>query len=281
MRTHRSLSRPTRCSALLSAHTSNADGVDDEHTRADYERYLTLTRTPLREISDGDAQASHVIALKNLLTPDEVQLVLDLAEHAATSDPSVVFDRSSWSWPAAPDSTTEYVTPPPHWQVVFLQANHLLQTHLPAVARKLAAAARSVDAGEQWNATCGMSDAQVGIRCAEVHTQTRGGGLPDPQHRDHGSLITVDVMLSDSAAFEGGEFATYGPTGEKVHHAFERGTGLVFLSLKRHGVEPVLSGVRKVLVLEFWQGANVAAAGRDESHRWFGLERDGADSPAQ
>lgn len=245
----------------------DADGErSSEADRADYEAYLALTRTPLREVPDGEAQASHVIALEGLLSAEEAALVLGLAEQTALRDPGAVFDRSPWSWAGAPPAAAARAAP--HWQVVFLQAGHQLQARLPALAARLKRAAREVDEAQGWNATRGLSDAQLGIRCAEVHRQSAGGGLPDAQHRDHGSLITIDVMLSDSGSFEGGEFSTYDARGRRRGHVFERGTALVFLSLKRHGVTPVRSGVRRVLVLELWQGADVSVAGRDESQRW-------------
>ena len=44
------------------------------------------------------------------------------------------------------------------------------------------------------------------MRCAELHDVRAGGALRDPGHFDGGSVVTVDVMLSDD--FEGGEFLT-------------------------------------------------------------------------
>ncbi|KAJ1627001.1 hypothetical protein T492DRAFT_596211 [Pavlovales sp. CCMP2436] len=227
----------------------------------DYERYVALTRTPLHAVPDAEAEASEVLKIDGLLSAEEVRAVLACTSEA---DPSAVFDRSSWSAHLA-DEARE-----PHWQVVFLQADHVLQRRLPLIARKLRDAALSADAAH-WNATLGLGS-QLGIRCAELHRQSRGGGLPDPEHRDHGSLITIDVMLSDIGSFEGGSFTTFDADGRRVHHNFPTGSALVFLSLKRHGVTPITAGERRVLVVEFWQGANVSAAGRDENQRWFGLE---------
>jgi predicted 2-oxoglutarate/Fe(II)-dependent dioxygenase YbiX len=236
--------------------------------RAEYERYVALTRTSLREVPDAEAQASEVFTVDALLTAEEVREVLDVAEEVRMADPSAVFDRSSWSTQRGEAGAARE----PHWQVVFLQADHVLQTRLPHIARKLTDAVLAVDAA-RWNTTLGLGS-QLGIRCAEVHSQRRGGGLPDPEHRDHGSLITLDVMLSDpESAFEGGQFTTFGADGRRVPHRFPTGSALVFQSLKRHGVTPVTAGERRVLVVEFWQGANVSTAGRDENQRWFGLER--------
>lgn len=250
----------------------SASTDDEQAARLDYERYRDLFRTPLHEVCDDAAQASDVVRVENLLSAKEIEQLLELADSTAADDPSVVFDRSGWSG-AAGEAERK-----PHWQVVFLQANHVLQNELPHITRKLIEAARAADA-HAWNATGGLLDEHIGIRCAEVHTQQRGGGLPDPQHRDHGSLLTLDLMLSEEGAFEGGEFTTFDADGRRKSHDFSRGSALIFLSLKRHGVRPVVSGVRRVLVVEFWQGVDVARPGRDEGLRWYGLERAGAGEP--
>ena len=39
----------------------------------------------------------------------------------------------------------------------------------------------------------------------EHHEYTEGGRLTDPAHCDHGSLVTVDVMLADADDFDGGD----------------------------------------------------------------------------
>jgi hypothetical protein len=119
------------------------------------------------------------------------------------------------------------------------------------------------------------------------------GALIDPCHRDTGSLVTVDVMLSDpvNGDFTGGRFRTPQRTattaataataassattdtgttvscttssadtaaaGDAVlsydEHVFELGDVVVFVSHRRHGVSPVLTGQRCVLVMELWQ----------------------------
>mmetsp|Transcript_17775 Transcript_17775/g.45973 ORF Transcript_17775/g.45973 Transcript_17775/m.45973 type:complete len:296 (-) Transcript_17775:214-1101(-) len=257
--------------ALHALQARRHDHHDDLVARADYARYLQLCSTSLHEVDDEVAQASDVVRFDGLLSEDEVNQILKLADTTAATSPDVVFDRSSWS-DLLPASGMPGEEPESHWQVVFLQANHVLQTQLPAITSKLRHAARVADA-RTWNATLGVLDEHLGIRCAEVHTQKIGGGLPDPEHRDYGSLITLDVMLSDANAFEGGQFTTTGEAGRRETHAFSRGSALAFLSLKRHGVRPVTAGERRVLVVEFWQGVDVSVAGRDEGQRWLGMER--------
>ena len=49
------------------------------------------------------------------------------------------------------------------------------------------------------------------MRIVEYHTYEAGGKLVDPEHTDDGSLVTVDVLLSDR--FEGGHLETPTPGG--------------------------------------------------------------------
>ena len=69
-----------------------------------------------------------------------------------------------------------------------------------------------------------------------------------------GSVITVDIMLSDVAQLDGGIFHTLENDGaDLVPHEFERGDAMVFVSHKFHGVSGLRSGTRQVLVTELWQ----------------------------
>ena len=137
------------------------------------------------------------------------------------------------------------------WRTVFL--NHHLRRLLPDLHARLWAAARQVDAEQGWNVLDGGRRA-LALRCAEHHTVLHRGGLPIQRHYDHGSLITMDIMLSDTAAFEGGTFRTLEPDGSLLARPFERGDLNVFLSHKFHCVDPVTSGERQVFVCEWWEG---------------------------
>jgi hypothetical protein len=143
----------------------------------------------------------------------------------------------------------------------------------------------------------------IAPRCIEYHEVGAGGALADPQHYDHGSLLTLDIMLADGAAgdFEGGAFmaattnaaATDSPTpGAKGSSSssssssggaaaaaaaaaaapvFERQDfgcrdALLFVSHKKHMVQPVTAGVRRVLILEIWQGAERRCGHRCTRH---------------
>jgi hypothetical protein len=246
--------RATRAAAVaasLRGGELDAGPEEDQH-RADFEAYLRLQERPLHLLSVADAQATKVVRLPGLLDDDEMAALRELAEAAALADPGCVSDRSGWSTDADRGDA------PPVWTVVFLQAECRLQTLLPALTRKLYAAVRAAD-GAHWNVTRGVE--HVSIRCAEYHTMRVGGGLADPEHYDYGSLLTLDVMLSDEASFDGGGFRTLEADGSLAPHAFARGDALLFVSHKPHCVAPVTRGVRHVLVVEFWEGECTRRAG--------------------
>ena len=100
------------------------------------------------------------------------------------------------------------------------------------------------------------------------------GGLHTKRHCDHGSLVTIDILLTDPAQIEGGVLQTLEPDGELLGHAWERGDALVFLSHKYHCVSPLTRGTRQVMVCELWQGTENRSPSRDEGLRWAGEWKD-------
>ena len=131
------------------------------------------------------------------------------------------------------------------------------------------------DRPEHWNVTAGARHANY--RVAEYHTmrsalggRPTGGGLRTLKHVDQGSLVTIDILLSDPAEIEGGVLQTLEPDGELLSHAWEQGDALVFLSHKYHCVSELTGGTRQVMVCEFWEGTENWAPTRDESARWEG-----------
>jgi len=116
-----------------------------------------------------------------------------------------------------------------------------------------AAAFREVDESAGW----GLLDAQraqLNLRVAEYHVIEEEGGLPIPKHMDYGSLMTLDILLSPTSQFEGGQFQTLEADGRMATHPFERGDALVFQSHKYHSVTPLTSGRRNVFIAELWEG---------------------------
>lgn len=102
-------------------------------------------------------------------------------------------------------------------------------------------------------------------RTIELHTVQAGGALPDPEHFDSGSLWTLDIMLTvPGEDFGGGDFRTpeCGGNCSSQAHSFGLGDALDFASHRRHQVDPVLWGLRRVLIIEFWQGEERSCAHR-------------------
>ena len=160
-----------------------------------------------------------------------------------------------------------------NWGTTYLHTDGNFARIFPHVRQKIFDLAATVDREQGWNLlTTAPSPPQ--LRCVELHTVGPGGSLPERTHYDHGSLITVDILLSNVSSdggakdFEGGDFCTLERGGELTHHtSFERGgDALVFVSHKYHCVQPVLSGQRQVLVAELWAGTERECAHRCEYH---------------
>lgn len=213
------------------------------------------------------AQATSVVRVPRFLSDEEMESLHRAASSVRDDVGSVDRKRS-----ATPHS----------WSTVYL--NHRLALLLPDLAKRIRGAVRRADDEQGWGLFAPAFDdddddttmessaplcAQVGVarsgchgarhrpvafRCAEYHTVSPGGGLPATRHYDHGSLATVDIMLSNTADFEGGELMTLETDGALERHAFERGDLLIFQSHKYHCVAPVTAGTRNVLVCELWEG---------------------------
>ena len=156
------------------------------------------------------------------------------------------------------------------WTTTFLHTDGHFAAMLPWLRKKLIDAAVAVDARQGWG-LLDRPDVPFAVRVVEVHTVGVGGALPDRDHFDHGSLVTIDVMLSDSAggAFEGGVLSTVECDDDETLRPaapFEMGDATVFVSHKLHCVTPVTRGTRRVLVCELWNGVERTCAHRCEHH---------------
>lgn len=145
------------------------------------------------------------------------------------------------------------------WQTLFLQSAQGFDERLAWLTAKLKALAAATSRSEGWGIIEEFEPSEVNLRVVEYHEYTAGGKLLDPEHCDHGSLVTIDVMLADHESFTGGELCVTeggdGSDGDMVPQRFEQGDALVFVSHKRHCVQAVQSGRRCVLVAEFWNGS--------------------------
>jgi hypothetical protein len=90
-------------------------------------------------------------------------------------------------------------------------------------------------------------------------------------------------MLSHDGEFTGGAFQAMneggreGPAGEMASIPFEHGDVIIFPSHKHHCVQPVTSGIRRVLVIEFWYGEERKCGHRCETH--WGACGEGGEAP--
>ena len=130
--------------------------------------------------------------------------------------------------------------------------NHRLGELLPGLRARMFDAAAEADR-ELWGGVLEGREA-LSIRSVEYHTVLADSGIAMDAHADHGSLVTIDFMLSDPSEFEGGAFQTLEPDGSLLQHTFERGDALVFLSHKYHAVSALTSGRRNIMVCEIWEG---------------------------
>ena len=107
------------------------------------------------------------------------------------------------------------------WETAYLSTDGLFAKAMPELRARLIETAARVDA-DHWQ-LLPRAVAPVVPRCVEYHTVEPGGSLPFPTHYDAGSLVTIDVMLSDSRDFEGGEFRTLECDGTMRRYPFEEG----------------------------------------------------------
>ena len=92
------------------------------------------------------------------------------------------------------------------WSTAYVHTDGALARELsPSLWGRLVSALDAADASV-WRILRGvrrMNGLPCGIRTAEYHRYIAGGGLEDPGHFDGGSILTLDVMLSDG--FDGGK----------------------------------------------------------------------------
>ena len=199
------------------------------------------------------AQRTQVVRLEKFLSLEDIEMIHAVAKAELAS----IDGATNGALEAHTDS----------WKVLYLQYNNTFQRKLPALRRRILDTVRQVDKSQKW---CLFDNVDhVNIRVVEYHQMDEFGELSDPKHYDLNSLLTIDIMLSEDDAFEGGDLQTQEADGTLKKHEFKQGDALVFVSHKYHCVGRVRSGRRNVMVLEFWYGPE-----RQCSHRCerFGRE---------
>lgn len=168
----------------------------------------------------------------------------------------------------------------------YLSTDRLLEKEHPELVQRLVTAAREADKEQCWGILHPLPSSSsavkesggeggdregapaeyLNVRVMELHEVDAGGALSNHEHFDGGSLVTLDVMMSRPGEdFEGGAFCTPGEN-EICRHEFNQGDLVVFPSHKRHFVEPVRGGHRRVMVVELWRGKARGCAHRCLDH---------------
>ena len=134
----------------------------------------------------------------------------------------------------------------------YLSQGGTFAAELPELRAKMLDAVRRADA-KHWKL---LQHRTVAPRCVEYHRLVPGKDCLSPDHADHGSVITIDVLLNTPGVdFEGGVLMTREADGTDAAHPLEKGDAAVFVSHKPHFVSPVTAGERRVLVIELWEGS--------------------------
>jgi predicted 2-oxoglutarate/Fe(II)-dependent dioxygenase YbiX len=204
----------------------------------------------------SEACATRVVHIPHFLSAKEVQCVHEVADRLKPVVGSA--GRTSSNQAAAYQKGT--------WETLYLSTDGQFAREMPWLHERIFSKATEVDKQEGWN-LLDRATTPIATRCVEYHTVEPGGSLPFPTHYDAGSLLTIDVLLTDPNEFEGGEFATLEPDGHLKPHHFRAGDALIFQSHKFHCVSPVTAGRRNVLIMEIWEGEERHCAHRCEKHR--------------
>merc|ERR1712014_416019 len=82
----------------------------------------------------------------------------------------------------------------------YLHKDGIFQTRFAKLRERIVNLALMADHNEGWG-LLGNGDGQlaagVTVRCAEYHEMLPGGTLPEFNHYDIGSLVTIDIMLEE------------------------------------------------------------------------------------
>lgn len=159
----------------------------------------------------AEAQKTNVVRIPGFLTASEVH---EIHELYAELKPRLGSAGRTTSNQAAAYRQGK-------WETAYLSTDGLFAKCMPELRARLIEKAARVDA-DHWQ-LLPRAVAPVVPRCVEYHTVEAGGSLPFLTHYDAGSLVTIDVMLSDSRDFEGGEFRTLECDGTMRRYPFEKG----------------------------------------------------------
>ena len=210
-----------------------------------------------RSVPATDPDGGRVALIRSVLSSDEIAQLLTFAQRDEfSSSNNVTCERHDGEVPSSqivPELDPQLVPRAHHVRyskehiVLYLHRDGLLQEQQPTLWGKLLRTMRE-QPGVWYDAY-----ALLQVRCIELHTYSVGGGLLQPGHRDHGSELTISILLSDPAEMQGGEFCTFSEERDVVAHALGRGDAVMLHSCRAHNVAQVTRGVRQSLVIELWK----------------------------
>jgi hypothetical protein len=198
-----------------------------------------------RLVSEADAQRTVVRRMPGFLSEADLESIHLAAETCRAAAASAGFKVSSTYERQVREGG----------RTVWL--NHRVLELLPELHARMMGAAQAASR-ELWG---GVLDDRIALhlRSSEYHTvihdaEDSGRNIPMPVHADYGSLVTINLMLSDRSEYQGGTFQTLEADGSMLAHTFERGDALILLSHKWHSVTKLEGGRRNILVSEIWEG---------------------------
>ena len=205
----------------------------------------SLWMRPPQLVPEQQAQLTAPVRIPEFLSRSDIQALFSAADMVRRK-------LELAGKPGVHDLAHRQATAKGTWSTIFI--NHHLEELLPDLHNRLFTAAKEVDE-VHWGLLQNRDSSHLSFRVAELHRVQPGGGLRTPKHIDYGSLITLDLMLSEPGVdFEGGALQTSEADGSMASHTFELGDLLLFQSHKYHSVAPVTLGTRSVCVLELWEG---------------------------
>ena len=216
-----------------------------------------------RLLSPKEAQHKKPYRRKSLLSGDEILTLKETIERWKSLKSIGVVERDSQGRQVEADSNRT-----PVWTTAYAHTDRHFQLAFPELLERIRRVVLDADEEATWGVLKGREATSLNFRTIEFHRYESGGSLSNwrDEHFDDGSLITIDIMLSDPDAgdFVGGElvFPTEDGSFDSSVETFEIGDAMLFVSHKPHNVRPVVKGVREVLVLELWEGDERCCAHR-------------------
>jgi len=202
------------------------------------------------EMAQEAAERSTAVVIHNLLSPTQMDTIVGDAQEIL---PHLCELAEQCGGPCAGLLALELEGSPHHTafteEHILLNLHHdsFFQDNYETIHETILSGMASYPS--EW----GVGTSALSVRCIELHTYAPGGGLVAPGHRDHGSVLSMSVLLTDPADVDGGDFITYAE-GSPIVHKLRRGDAILFLSEKIHNVSTVVRGIRRSLVVEQWSG---------------------------